>query len=284
MNQWRKGIASWTVGKTLYLSVPFTWLMGDAEDMAREWKGRVVAGGPAVKLLGAPWADTPDSVPFDSLSFHNPLATFTTRGCPNKCSFCGVPKIEGDFIELSTWKPAPIVCDNNLLASTHKHFVKVVDSLTKFDFCDFNQGLDARLFSHTHAYEFARLKNPLIRFSWDHVNLESCVKRAVGICNVYGFRVQIYVLIGYKDDPISARYRLETVRSWGLLPNPMRYQPLDAKVKNEFVGENWDGDELKRMHRYYSRLNYLEHIPYEDYQPEKTTQTNIFYQANRGEE
>jgi len=71
MNQWRKGIASWKVGKTLYLSVPFTWLMGEAESMAKAHKGKVVAGGPAVKLMGAPWADTPNIVPFDTLAFHS---------------------------------------------------------------------------------------------------------------------------------------------------------------------------------------------------------------------
>ncbi len=30
MNQWKKGIATWTVGKTLYISVPFTWLVDEA--------------------------------------------------------------------------------------------------------------------------------------------------------------------------------------------------------------------------------------------------------------
>ena len=34
MNQWRKDIASWKCGKTLYLSVPFTWLLPRAEQLA----------------------------------------------------------------------------------------------------------------------------------------------------------------------------------------------------------------------------------------------------------
>ena len=30
MNTWRKHIAEWTIGDTLYLSVPFTWLLDEA--------------------------------------------------------------------------------------------------------------------------------------------------------------------------------------------------------------------------------------------------------------
>lgn len=152
MNQWRKGIVKWEVGKTLYMSIPFSWLLKDAELVAQSHKGRVCVGGPAVKLAGGiSWAETPDTVPYDVLSMHNPLATFTTRGCPNSCSFCAVPKIEGDFRELDTWKPNPVICDNNLLAATNHHFRRVIESLKQFPSCDFNQGLDARLFKSFHA-------------------------------------------------------------------------------------------------------------------------------------
>lgn len=277
MKQWRKGIAKWSVGARLYLSVPFTWQLKEAEDIARQWKGKVFAGGPAVKLMGAPWAETPDEVPFDPLSFHNPLATFTTRGCPNKCTFCAVPKIEGEFRELSAWKQAPVICDNNILASTKRHFKKVIDSLVPFKTCDFNQGLDVCLFVRWHADELSRLNNPHIRFAWDNVRYETYVYDAIYICKEYGFRdISVYCLIGYKDTPDDAHYRLEKVREWGAMPNPMRYQPLDTTKKNSYVAPNWTSDELKRMMRYYSRLNYFEHIPYKDYQPERTVQPNFF--------
>ena len=60
VNQWRKGIASWKVGSVLYLSIPFTWLLPRAEEIAIAHNGKVIAGGPAVKIMGAPWAETPD--------------------------------------------------------------------------------------------------------------------------------------------------------------------------------------------------------------------------------
>ncbi|KKK89717.1 hypothetical protein LCGC14_2730320, partial [marine sediment metagenome] len=110
MYQWRKGIASWvdSVG-TLYLSVPFTWLVDDAEKIAKKWKGSVRIGGSGLMK-------PTECEGYDPLLFHNGCATFTTRGCPNKCGFCAVPLLEGDLREVVDFRPAPIICDNNLLA------------------------------------------------------------------------------------------------------------------------------------------------------------------------
>jgi len=269
MKQWRKGIAAWRCGKTLYLSVPFTWLLGDAETIAKAHNGPVVAGGPAVQLQGAPWAtETPETCPFDTLAMHNPCATFTTRGCPNKCAFCAVPKIEGDLVELASWKPAPIVCDNNILAASRPHFERVIDSLMPFPWCDFNQGLDARLLTPWHAGQVARLRGCKVRFAFDHVNMESHVAGAIASAKAAGLReFGVYVLIGFNDTPEEALYRLEKVQEWGIRPNPMRYQPLDATKRDTYVADGWTDYELRRMMRYFSRLRWLEHISYADYRP-----------------
>ena len=260
MYQWRKGIASWKVGETLYISVPFTWLMGEAEKMAELHKGPVMIGGPGTMK---PNQECPG---FDPILFHNPCATFTTRGCPNKCSFCAVPKLEGEFREITDFRPAPIVCDNNLLAASRKHLEKVVDRMKVFPMVDFNQGLEARRFTPEIADLLGNLRCK-VRFAFDHVNYESQVKAAVDLCLERTTKdIGIYVLFGFNDTPEDAKYRLELVRSWGIRPNAMRYQPLDAVKQNEHVSPNWTELELKRVARYYNRLRWLEHIPYENYQ------------------
>jgi len=173
-----------------------------------------------------------------------------------------------DFRELDDWRAAPVICDNNLLASSRRHFLRVIKSLKPFPACDFNQGLDARLFAHWHAMQIAALNHPMVRFAFDHRRGEEVVCRAVAIAKNYGIkRVGVYVLIGFGDTPDDARYRLEKVREWGAMPNPMRYQPLDATKKNSYVDPNWTRRELARMTRYYSRLVHLGHIPYDEYQP-----------------
>lgn len=266
MNTWRKDIAAWRCGRTLYLSVPFTWLLPKAEQMAKAHKGKVVAGGPAVDLMGANWADTPKECPFDTLAMHNPCATVTTRGCPNRCKFCAVPQVEGRFRELPTWKPAPVICDNNLLAASRAHFERVIDSLMPFERVDFNQGLDARRFTSWHAGQIARLKSCKVRFAFDQVSMESAVADALQVARNAGLReFGIYVLIGFDDTPDNALYRLEKIRSWGIRPTPMRFQPLDTLEKNAYIAPGWTKRELARTMSYYSRLRWLGHIPFSDF-------------------
>lgn len=270
MYQWKKDIVSWKILGTLYISIPFTWLFEKAKNLAISHKGKVIIGGPGAVLLEekVDWARVGRDTCFDVLSFHNPLATFTTRGCIHKCLFCAVPELEGSFRELKEWKKAPIVCDNNILASSRTHFERVVESLMDLPYVDFNQGLDARLFTEWHASQLKRLKKVKIRFAFDFPDMERKLDGVLWILNAAGFNTDtlgIYVLIGFEDIPEEARYKLERVRSWGIWPNPMRYQPLDCLRKNDYVAPGWTEGELKKMMRYYSRLAWLDGIRYEDY-------------------
>lgn len=259
MYQWRKGIASWTDPKgCLYLSVPFTWLMADAEKLAEKWQGEVRIGGPGTMKPTV-------CNGFEPIQFHNGCATFTTRGCPNSCKFCAVPKLEGDLKEITDFRPAPIICDNNFLAASKLHISRTIDKLTVFSFIDFNQGLEAARFTPEIADQLGRL-NCHVRFAFDHWGVEAKVKDAIDLCRKRTTnKISIYCLIGFNDEPEDAKARLELIRSWGVLPNPMRYQPLDAKKKNDYVHPNWTEKELADTMRYYSRLNWLGFIPFEEY-------------------
>jgi hypothetical protein len=158
------------------------------------------------------------------------------------------------------------VCDSNLLAASRAHFERVIDSLTGFPETDFNQGLDARRFTAWHAGQIARLRSPTVRFSLDHAGMTGRVARAVELSRAAGLRnVRVYVLIGFRDRPEAALARLEAVRGWGIRPNPMRYQPLDAEHKDDYVPEGWTDELLRDVVRYYSKLRWLEHVTFEEY-------------------
>jgi hypothetical protein len=274
MNQWAKNIVQWKVGKTLYLSVVFSWHVEAALEIAKQHKGPVVAGGPAVYMQRERFekvAEVQDSAPHgcSPLSFHNPLATFTSRGCPNRCPFCIVPRIEPVFEEFSVFKALPVICDNNFLATSQKHQERVVDMLKQagWPLYDFNQGLDARLFTKDAADRLAKI--PLhARFAWDNLKDEQAVADAIRLCQSRTTKkISCYVLIGYKDTPEDALYRLRKVISWGVMPNPMRYQPLDATEKNKYVTPEWTAVELRQMTKYFWRA-YLwnnSQIPYESF-------------------
>jgi len=273
---WSKTFLEWTQDHTAYLSVVFTWDLPAAYQRAvwlREQGYTVKAGGPAVMLMPDYLADVAEcngeQVP--ALKRHNPHATFTSRGCIRRCPFCAVPRIEGALRELDDWQPAPIVCDNNLLACSRAHFDRVVDRLKPLSGIDFNQGLDARLLTDYHAGRLAEL-DCMARLAFDSVGYETDFMRAFELLRSAGFpkfRVRAYVLIGFQDTPADALYRLRTVAELGIDPNPMRYQALDALEKNSYVGEHWTHSELGRYMRYWSNLRYLRGVPFEEYDGQK---------------
>ena len=258
MYQWKKGIAKWSVGNTLYISVPFTWLMDEAEKMARQWKGKALIGGPGTMK-------PTQCEGFRPISFHNPCATFTSRGCPNRCGFCAVHTLEPDFIEDDNYYPAPVICDNNFTATSRKHQEIVIEKQKVFRLTDFNQGLEAKRFTPELADLLGTIKCK-VRFAFDSWGVEAELKRAIDLCKKRTTKdITVYCLIGYKDTPDDARARLDLIKSWGVMPAPMRYQPLDAKTKDSKVEKGWTERQLKDMTRYYFRQSWLKHISFDEY-------------------
>jgi len=269
---WSKRYLEWHKGKDAYLSVVFTWDLPQAYQRAvwlRTMGYEVHAGGPAVDLM-------PDYLSGvarvggslnGALDRHNPAATFTSRGCIRRCPFCAVWRVEGKLRELDDWPVRPIICDNNLLACSKKHFDQVIDRLKPVPGVDFNQGLDARLLSQHHADRLAEL-DCMVRLAFDHVNNEPDLMRAyerLRRAKIPKKRIRVYVLIGYNDTPKDALYRLQILAKLGIDPNPMRYNPLDTLSRDSYVGPNWTDRELTRYMRYWSNLRWFRAVPFADF-------------------
>lgn len=62
MIEWGKNSISWIEERTLYLSIPFTWLLADARLVLQQrsflWD-RAIVGGSAVSLMPAYFDDLP---------------------------------------------------------------------------------------------------------------------------------------------------------------------------------------------------------------------------------
>ncbi len=279
---WPKKTIEWVEDGTAYLSVPFTWNLPDVYPRCvwyRQQGYKVRAGGPAVALMPGYLAGVAEiGGEVDALRRHNPDATFTSRGCPNRCNFCAVPKIEGDIVELPKWIPGSIVCDNNLLACSRSHFDKVIDSLKPLPGVDFNQGLDAHLLSSHHIDRLLELDLRFIRLSWDHISMEAIILNAIDRLLGAGLpksKIRVYVLIGFDDMPDDALYRCQALKDKGILPNPQRYQPLDTLKKNSYVGSNWTDRTLADFVRYWSKQIWLSPIPFAEYSREKRRKAKI---------
>jgi hypothetical protein len=271
-SNWNNGLIEWTEDHTVYLSIVFSWQLAEAYQRAAWYKAlgyHVRAGGPAVTLNPNYLTDVAKiGGQVNALPYHNPDATFTSRGCIRHCPFCAVPRIEGDLVELDDWEPKPVVCDNNLLACSHAHFDQVIDRLKPVRRVDFNQGLDARLLTKYHAQRLTELDLARVRLAWDDIHLESAFMAAYEKLRNTGVpkkKIRVYVLFGFKDTPANALYRFQTIKNLGLWPNPMRYQPLQAKKRNDYIAPHWTEHELRRYSRYWSRQRWLAAVPFEEY-------------------
>ncbi len=260
-------VAHWIQGDTAMVSVVFSWDLPKAREVARYYQSRgfdVQAGGPAVTMQPEALADVATVDPqaqVHALQHHNPRATFTSRGCIRSCPFCAVPRLEGNLVELpdEAWEPKPLICDNNLLACSMAHFDHVIDRLQAANVkgVDFNQGLDPRLLTPYHARRVAELDLSRVRLAWDDVGQEVRFIKAwetLHKAHIPKRTIGVYCLIGFDDTPEDALYRLKTVADLGSLPYPMRYQPVTAKTRNEYVGPGWTHEALTKMCKYWGDL------------------------------
>jgi hypothetical protein len=271
MTEWKSSFAEWIENDTAYLSIPFTWELQNAYQRAAMLNAEgysVRAGGPAVSLMPDFLVDVAQiGGNVNALPHHNPDACFTSRGCIRQCSFCAVWRIEGNIQELNDWEPKPIVCDNNLLACSINHFDKVIDRLKPIKNIDFNQGLDARLLTQYHADRLSEL-DCTVRLAWDHIDTGNAFMAAyekLRKASIPKNRIRVYVLIGYKDTPNDAWFRLRTVHNLGCIPNPMRYNPLDTMIRDSYVGEHWTNKKLIAYMRYWAALRFTGGVPFNEW-------------------
>lgn len=148
---------------------------------------------------------------------------YITRGCPNNCRWCIVPKKEGSIKPYRTWKELVrpdsrklVLMDNNILAC--EYGIQQLESLIDSGYSiDLNQGMDARLVDERIADILARLKwIKYIRFSCDTTAQIKAVENAVRLLVSHGvkpYRIFIYLLV--TADIQNAVERVERLKKLG---------------------------------------------------------------------
>ena len=157
---------------------------------------------------------------------------FLTRGCPNKCPWCVVPRKEGkirpymdvDEIAIEGRKKL-VLMDNNILAAGDYAVQQLEKIIERGYRVDFNQALDARLVNDEYARLLAKIKwlHNRIRFGCDtHGQIAEC-ERAMALINGYGYNGEyfLYTMIGGKSDFAESYNR---VHYWWLRNHEIRSQ------------------------------------------------------------
>jgi hypothetical protein len=154
----------------------------------------------------------------------------TSRGCPNNCWFCDVPKREGNIRELEI-KQGYNVLDSNLLACSDEHIKNVFKILkAQKNKAEFTGGIETARLKEWHIKLFADLKPKQIFFAYDTPNDKEPLFEAGKLLLNNGFTLsshvlRCYVLIGYKGDTFDkAEKRLNETIEAGFLPMAMLYR------------------------------------------------------------
>lgn len=216
----------------VHISVAFSWDLALVERL--EWAWRRVApvsvGGPATGQRGE------EFVPGRYLA---PGYVITSRGCPNRCWFCDVPKRDGTVRELPIadgWN----VLDDNLLACSEGHIRGVFAMLKRQpQRAEFTGGLEAARLKPWHVDLLADLHPRQFFFAFDTPDDYEPLVEAGRMLRAAGFLTRsggirhscrCYVLCGYPRDTMpEAERRMHAAIRAGFMPMAMLWRDRDGK-------------------------------------------------------
>lgn len=220
----------------VHISVAFEWDMPEAERLAQAWRyvAPVKIGGPATGEPGG------EFIPGMYLQHGY---TITSRGCPNRCWFCSVPRREGKTVRELPIHPGHNVLDDNLLACSETHQRAVFDMLAeekkKGHRIEFTGGLEAARLKPWHVERLRILRPKQMFFAYDTPNDLDPLRRAAAMLTEAGWTnscLRCYVLCGWTDDDhrpgdtmAAAERRCREVLEAGMMPMAMLYRGNEGK-------------------------------------------------------
>ncbi len=182
---------------------------------------------------------------------------YTTRGCPNKCSWCGVHKIEPEFIDyidiknsIKTLrekygdKPILKLMDNNVLAS--KKLEWIVRDLFDLGYgknqktktVDFNQGIDATYLTEDKMKLLSQINIKPMRIAFDRISDKKDYISSLQLASKYGVRTfSNYMLYNCNDSPkdlyerilvnieLNSEWKRNKIKS-NIYSYPMKFAPI----------------------------------------------------------
>ena len=208
----------------VHVSVTFTWDTPRAEQLAEAWckVAPVTIGGPAYNVPGGPFVPG---------LYIKTGYVITSRGCPNRCWFCGVWRREGQAIRELPITEGFNVLDDNLLACSETH-VRAVFAMLKrqTERVQFTGGLEAARLLPWHVELLRDLKPKQFFMAYDTPDDLEPLRVAGKMLLDAGFTtvshtLRAYVLIGYPKDTFdAAEKRLNETMAAGFLPMAMLYR------------------------------------------------------------
>ena len=114
---------------------------------------------------------------------------------------------------------------------------------------DFNQGVDARLFTPHMAKQFSRIAINPLRIAFDNMAIKDTYINAIKMCQNEGLkRFSNYLLYNFRDEPIDLYRRLKInvelceELDIDIYSFPMKYHPLYDEHSHDrnYIGKKWN--------------------------------------------
>ena len=249
------------------------------DDFSEEFYSDDITSTPIEQLI-------PDYSILEQIEYEYPVRdayfVYASRGCVRKCSFCGVPKLEGDFWDTDSItnivkgiekkygaKKDLIFMDNNVVASPR--FKEIMAEIRDLGFgknakltrknrslirrVDFNQGVDARILCKSKMFlqELSTICIKPLRIAFDHLGLKKPYETSIRYSHEFGLdELSNYMLYNFHDSPsdlyerMLLNVKLNEELGIRIYSFPMRYQPTDRPDRG-FVGEKWSKYSLRSM-------------------------------------
>lgn len=198
---------------------------------------------------------------------------FLTRGCPNKCPWCVVPRKEGgvrpvaditDIICTNTGiRRRVVLMDNNFLAAPRDFVIRqLVEMVANRIEVDFNQALDARLIDEQIARHLASVKfKPYIRMSCDTDVATEPVIAAMKRLRAAGYKRDFFIYILAKPGEVdSALRRIHALTLADRRASPFVMPYRDLKKRDAEIPRD-----LRRLARWCNMVATRKTIPFKDY-------------------
>jgi hypothetical protein len=243
----------------VYISTLFTWRRREIEVLASSFQTHadVRIGGSGWNLALRLPAEV-DSMPNDfSLYGIDYGMGYSSRGCIRRCSFCPVPKSEGQIHEdqsisrlLNPQSNKLMLLDNNFFASEWRP--KLAEIERRDLIVDWPQGNDIRLMTPEIAAGLFRLKKAKriagdrftkpgwLHFAWDLPSNDARTDEVVaGVQTLFdaGFgpnHLRFYLLVGYPGYSVEEElHRITTLHGLGIEPYVMVYRDFGEQDQRD---------------------------------------------------
>ena len=145
-------------------------------------------------------------------------------------------------------------CTKKALIETYKDFAiffekKYSRQKGRLRYVDFNQGVDARLFTDERVSLLSKIAVRPLRIAFDNIKTETAYTKALNLSVKYGFKdFSNYLLYNFDDKPVDLYHRLRVnvdlceKLNVSIYSFPMKYHPIREEHSHDrdYIGIHWN--------------------------------------------